>query len=109
MILQTKENLEDFIVKALADAPSLTVAEISKKVIQDSKKYSSQAMYKELKKLQNGGVVVKSKRTYSLRLPWAFDLISLADKLSAIYTERPQLSFILPEINKKEIWHFQIY
>ena len=106
MILQTKENLEDFIVKTLADKPSLTVAQINKELVRNAKKYTPQAIYKELRKLQKEGVLFKLGNQYTLRLPWVFDFVSLADKLSTTYTERPQLSLILPEINKKEIWHF---
>ncbi len=106
MILQTKENLEDYIVKVLAEAPNLSVAEISRKIIQGGRKYTPQAIYKELKKLQDGGVVVKSKQVYSLRLPWALELASLSDKISASYLKSPLLTEILPDVNKKEIWHF---
>lgn len=106
MILHAKENLEDFIVKLLAESSGFSVSEIIKRISEDHKKFTLQAVYKELRKLQNGGVVVKLKHAYSLRLPWILDFVSLADTISNTYLDSPSLTSILPDRHKKEIWHF---
>ena len=67
---------------------------------------SLQKFYKELRKLQSSGVVFKLKQSYGLRLPWAIDFMSLADTISNTYVNPPLLSSILPDKNKKKIWHF---
>lgn len=106
-MINERKNLAQYIVQSLASQQLLEVTDLRKKVLEVSgKNYSIQGLYKELRKLQEEGVLFKLRNKYSLRLPWVFDFISLADKLSTTYTERPQLPLILPEINKKEIWHF---
>ncbi|MBU4332745.1 hypothetical protein KKD19_02875 [Patescibacteria group bacterium] len=106
MLLQTKEKLEDLIVKLLAERPILTATQVRQEIKEKNKKYSLQAVYKELRKLQNNGVVSKIKQKYGLRLPWALDFVSLADIISQTYIDSPRIASILPERNKKEIWHF---
>lgn len=106
-MINERKNLAQYIVQSLASQQLLEVADLRKKVLEVSgKNYSVQGLYKELKKLQAEGVLFKLRNKYSLRLPWVFDFLSLADQLSATYIERPQLPLVLPEINKKEIWHF---
>lgn len=102
-----KKNLEQFIITSLASQQSLAANDLLKKAMALSgKTYSIQGIYKEINTLQKEGAVVKLRNKYSLRLPWVFDFISLADKMSEAYIERPLIPFILPELNKKEIWHF---
>lgn len=106
-MIKERKQLSHFIVKALAQEPSLDVSELNKYIVAESgKNYSIQGLYKELKNLQQEGVLFKLGNKYSLRLPWVLDFVSLADSLSRVYVERPQFSNILPEIGKKEIWHF---
>lgn len=106
MLLQAKENLEELIVKLLAERPGLLALDIHKEVVKSSRKYTLQAIYKELRKLQAGGVVVKSGQKFSLRLPWAMEFTSMAETIVRSYLDNPSLMSILPDINKKEIWHF---
>ncbi len=102
-----RKNLSQYIIQSLSSQQFLEVSDLLKKITEASgKDYSIQGLYKELKKLQEEGVLFKLGNQYSLRLPWVLDFISLADSISATYIERPQLPLILPEINKKEIWHF---
>jgi hypothetical protein len=106
-MINERKNLAHYIIQSLASQQLLEVADLRKKVLDVSgKHYSVQGLYKELRKLQEEGVLFKLKNKYSLRFPWVFDFISLADKLSETYTQQPQFPLILPEINKKEIWHF---
>jgi hypothetical protein len=106
MLLQAKENLEELIVKMLAEKPNLLASDIHKEIIKTNKRYSLQAVYKELRKLHRGGVIVKTGQKYNLRLPWAIEFVSLADSISHAYLDSPSMASILPDIHKKEIWHF---
>src|SRR3989344_6358138 len=106
-MIKERKNLSQYIIQSLSSQQFIEVSQLLKKVAETSgKDYSIQGLYKELKKLQEEGVLFKLGNQYSLRLPWVLDFISLADTISATYIERPQLPLILPEINKKEIWHF---
>lgn len=104
MILRANENLEDLIVKILAQYPDISASEIFKNIDTTNKTYSLQGIYKELKKLQNEGVVVKYKQTFSLRLPWVLEFVSLADTVEYQYIRR--ISNQIPDYKDKQIWHF---
>ncbi len=105
MIFQSKESLENTIVLYLTDHPSKSAHEIYEYINSKEKKYSLQGVYKELKKLDTLGVIIKIEKRFSLRLPWVLELTSLADKVSEKYLN-PKFSSLLPDENQKEIWHF---
>lgn len=106
MLLQTKESLEELIVRTLAASANLTATQIKERIPATTKGYSIQAVYKELRKLRSEGVIVKLKQKYSLRLPWALDFIALADTISSSYVDAPSFASIAPERNKRKIWRF---
>lgn len=106
MILQADKNLEDYLVEFLTERPNIDVHHIRESLFQIGKKYTIQAIYKGLRKLQNGGVVVKTGKSYSLRIPWVIDLKNISDQAYKNYFESPSIASLLPEIGKKEIWHF---
>ncbi len=107
MLLHAQENLEDFIVKALAIKPALSADALQKLVHQAAgKRFSIQGIYQKLRKLQRGGVVVKAKQSYSLRLPWILDVISFSDSLSLTYFKNQGDLSLLPHTGKKVSWKF---
>ena len=105
MLFQTKETLSEHIVRILGNQHAVSAQSIHA-LLKKTRNCSIQAVYKELRKLQEGGVVVKTKKHYSLRIPWAIEFVSFANKIKRHYLEFSQLIAILPEYNKKEIWHF---
>ncbi|MDD5068032.1 MAG: hypothetical protein PHS53_01030 [Candidatus Pacebacteria bacterium] len=106
-ILKERKKLAETILEALSTEQFLNASQIHKKVVEvGGRKYTIQGLYKELKKLQEEGMLFKLETRYSLRLPWVLNFLSLADTLSSTYIERPRSPLVLPEINKKEIWHF---
>lgn len=106
MILQVYKNLEDYIVEILAESADVDAVKIKEKLFQFGKKYTIQAVYKTLNKLIDGGVVVKVGKFYSLRIPWVLEFVNLTDLIRSTYLESPLVKGILPDNNKKEIWHF---
>ena len=63
-------------------------------------------MYKALHQLQEEGVLLKEGMHFSLRLAWVHDVLAYGDTLKKQYRESFTASSILPDENKKEIWHF---
>ena len=105
MILQAKENLEDLIVKTLAQAGILSASDMLVKISKMKRTFSIQAIYKELRKLQKGGVVLKLKQSYALRLPWIVEFTSLAKTMSESCTSVVSINKILSD-SRKHTWHF---
>src|SRR3989338_7602086 len=105
MLFQTKERLSEHIVKILANQYAISAQRIHI-LLKKTRNCSIQAVYKELRNLQEWGVVVKTKKQYNLRIPWAIEFVSFANRIKRQYLESSQLIAILPEYNKKEIWHF---
>lgn len=99
-------NLKNLLIETLASRPGLKAAMLRRALEEKGNEYSIQGVYKELKKLQEEGAVFKAKGRYGLRLPWVFDFLSVAERMEETYVERPKLSSILPDEDKKEIWHF---
>jgi hypothetical protein len=105
MLFQTYETLSEHIVEILGNQHAISVRKMHSLLLR-TQKCSIQAIYKELRKLQEGGVAVKIKKFYSLRIPWVIEFTSFADRIKRRYLESSQLAATLPEYNKKEIWHF---
>jgi len=104
MLLQTQENLEELIVKVLAHAPSMSADKIRQAIAKDFRRYSAQAIFKELHKLQRVGVVVRVKRDYSLSMAWALDFVNLGDVIYDQYVAKTPLGTILPDMVKRKSW-----
>ncbi len=104
MLLDSSPKLDELIVELLADKPSLQAANIQDQLLTDGKEFTIQAIYKALRLLENGGVVVKHKKKYALRLSWVTDIENLAKDASANYTKRAVIS--LPKKQQKVIWHY---
>lgn len=98
--------LKDQLITALAEQPSLSAADLHRAAKEKGQRYSIQAVYKELRRLQKLGVVFKLGQKYGLRLPWVLAQIEQAQAMADTYVERPQLPTLLPNKDKKEIWHF---
>lgn len=81
MLLGTKKNLQDKLVEYLSRKPMCTAMELWQVLCKEKKgnDYTVQAVYKELRGLQAEGVVVKTGRVYSIRLPWASELAGMAE------------------------------
>lgn len=106
MLSGDKEQLEDFLVHILSQTAAATAEQLIGKLKEQRLAYSVQAVYKELRKLQAQGVVIKARGLYSLRLSWIFNLTDLADRAYATYIDAPFPDELLPPSKKKAIWKF---
>jgi hypothetical protein len=66
---------------------------------------SKQAIYKELGKLEDKGLVVKVKMRYALRLTWLSELSTFIEEAYDTYLDAP-LHFLLPVPGSKYTWQF---
>lgn len=105
--MKSTKRLSEQIIDILSYCKFLSAKEIQHKIKKTSRRvYSIQGVYKELKTLQENGVIFKVKKTYSLHLPWVLNFLSRAEVLSKNYIEDSKLNTILPSLNNKKIWHF---
>ncbi len=105
MLCNPRQQLEDRIVTALGQRPRLAAKELHHKV-QTGHRYSIQGLYKELRKLEADGVVVKQGLRYSLRIPWILELLELSNTLEKSYMTMARQLVDLPVTGKKQILHF---
>lgn len=102
MLLEADKNVEDRLVEVLAKYSAQTAAQLHK-AIGDC---SIQAIYKELGKLEQQGVVIKIDRRYSLRVPWILELADLAEQATKTYANARAAAIVLPKEGERVIWHF---
>jgi hypothetical protein len=95
MLLQKRISIEEAIVKVLARKVNLSVKEIISSLNQEGLSFSQRGVYKELNKLEEQGILLKSKYGYSLQLSWITNLLSFADAAYDIYSHPKYLEQLL--------------
>ena len=105
MLFQSKISLENLIIGYLAQYSNKSAHEIFEHLKMAKHPYTLQGVYKELKKLDREGVILKVDKKHSLRLSWALEYTALARSIEESYLS-PQYVALLPKANKKEIWRF---
>ena len=107
MLLDTNPKLEDLVVAVLAQHPVSTVENLQKLIKGRFGQYSIPALYQELRKLRERAVCVKAGNTYSLRLGWVVDLMSLADRMYSQSVSENGIAVALPAAESKQAWSFR--
>lgn len=107
MLLDTNPKLEDIVVTMLAQHPGSTVENLQKRINGKFGQYSIPALYQELRKLRDRAVCVKAGSTYSLRLGWVVDLMSLADQMYSQSVSENGIAVALPTAESKQTWNFR--
>lgn len=107
MIQSPTERLEDKIVKALATQSTLTTIQIQQKLETTGTLATLQGIYRILSKLIECGVVIKDKQSFSLRIPWIFDLAHMVNQMEETYLHEKYIWSILPKSqSQRRVWHF---
>jgi len=104
MIPNLGQRLAQSIVYLLSTQPQLTADEIRRATSDAKRRFSSAAVYKELKQLQTDGIVVKDGPRFSLSLGWIFDILAFGDRMSMTYCAEEYLTTILPEPGERQSW-----
>ncbi len=106
MLLDSFPKLDEILIPLLAERPFVSANWLHAKVARTSRQFTVQAIYKELRKLESSGVVVKAAGKYSLTLAWVFDLIRLSDTVKQVYLDNlGKLIIVDPSIPKQK-WKF---
>ena len=106
MLLGTTLSLEDLIVSQLAKKSQATANALLAEIEKKAQRYSIQGLYKELRKLQRKGVVVKRGSEYSLSFSWVLNLAELVDQMYETLTAETSFADILPVEKPKRSFSF---
>jgi hypothetical protein len=102
MLLQNTPLLENLIVELLSKAAEgLSAQELRDRVATSLRSYSRRGIYKELRRLIDEGVLLRSKTKYSLRLAWVLSLHAELGRLHAQITNPHYLQHALPSKARK--------
>lgn len=105
MLLTQAQQLKEHLVALLAERPNMSASELQSRVSARSRVFSRRSIFKELKGLEQLGVVVKANGRYALQLIWIINMTSLlrgayvshlkasADSSSVALTGRMKLRF----------------
>ena len=106
MLIDARSNLRGAIVEVLSREPLLDAVSLSKRVACVYRNCSKQGLYKELRKLESQGVVVRQIHRYCLRLPWIIELGELATRIDKVYSSASYLASLLGDKGTKHSWLF---
>lgn len=105
-MLTAYQSIEEFIIALLANKPGLTVEVIHREHLHRIGKCTLQAIYKELKKLEARGVILKTQKHYSLTRCFASEFLSLSKQIQNNYFGVQSEHQVLDVIQKKRRLRF---
>lgn len=106
MLLGTSESLEELLVRILAERRLATVAYLREEVSRTFRPLGVPAIYKELRKLEDHGVIYRRGKEVGLSLAWILNLTSLTDRMCNFHVESPELSDVLPADGERKTFRF---
>ncbi len=87
--------------------PDKSAHDIRESLSKQGRSYTVQAVFKELRKLQEDKVVVRMRQRYGLNLSWAINYMHLGDVIESNYFRHDFLLGLLPNGRKKKnSWSF---
>jgi hypothetical protein len=105
MILGTNEKLAELIIHCFRRQPQLSQREIFSQ-LRTTKKVSERAVFKELAKLVEQGILVRVKGRYAVKVTWILELLELGDDLTKQSLHRKSLDIQVPEPGGRLRWKF---
>ncbi len=103
MWVSDRTTQKGLIISALARRGPLTAKQLQR--LPSPKTVSIQAVYKDLRRLEAAGVVVRSSGLYSLSFPWLLEIAEFARDASAVYFQHADVRALLGEKSKR-VWKF---
>ncbi|MCB9029496.1 MAG: hypothetical protein H6619_00455 [Deltaproteobacteria bacterium] len=99
-------NLRTALISLFSQKLSWRAEELLEAVERAHRKISKQALYKELRRLEDDGVVVRASGVYTIRLAWILQLSSFANKLHQLFLETESLLSTFEFKDGIEKWEF---
>ena len=106
MLCSRNQKLDEIIVEILVRHPKSCVADLMRTSRIQGYDYSIKAFYKELKKLEEEGVVLKFGKNYALNLAWVIQFSSFAEEMFDNGVRAFSSEDILPAPGKSHSWRF---
>lgn len=107
MLTSNQLTAEDTIVHFLSKGGNKTAQAILDHLHQKQHKITLQGAYRILRKLEETGVIIKLKKTYSLKIAWLLDLSALVQTMEGTYLQQHFAANLIPVDDKAKIsWHF---
>ncbi len=85
----------------LAKRPNLSADQLLRLSAQQKKTFTIQAVYKELRSLQQEGVIYKQGQRYSISLSWIINLLEQGEQMLATYSAQKAEQSLLPGAGEK--------
>ena len=82
----------------------MTAQDLSDQIASKFRRFTIQAIYQELRKLQSQLVVTKVRERYMLRVAWVLEMGHLTDRMHSSYLQQGALSALLPAQGEKVRW-----
>ncbi len=99
-------NIAEAIIQLFRHQPDFSAAELHQAIGKSFGKCSERAVYKELRKFMEQGVVLRHKGRFSLSLTWILSLLQLAEGLYGSLVGTGLKINFLPEAGQKRSWRF---
>lgn len=106
MLLTPDQTLSERLVLALGRKQQCPAAWLLKQVSTKENCFSIQAVYKELRKLQQQGIVFKCGANYGLSLSWILNLWETVESMLDVQNSEQGQSMLLPAAGEKKTFHF---
>ena len=107
MYQHLSDNTETAIIQCLAERPSLTAKEVCECLARRRHATSRSSVYEKLKRLQEGGVLVKLDRGFTVDLSWASDQLMFITNLQSKYLDHATSSGLFVGPSEKRVWRFK--
>jgi hypothetical protein len=106
MLLGTREKLSEEIVQCFRSIPHLSAAQIFDR-IRILNSVTQRAVFKELAKLVDEGVLVRVKGRYAIKVTWILELLQLSEDLTKQSLHPDGLDLQIPPSGNKLRWRFR--
>ena len=106
MLYSSQEKLDEILVDLLSKKSGCSGPELLKDLAKQGFIFTKQALYKELRKLQKLGVVVKAEGKFSLSVSWVLHIAAFMQRLESNYLKSGHISYLMPLEGQKTSWTF---
>ena len=106
MLLATEQKIAEIIIHCFRGAPRLSAREIAARVAK-VRRVTDRAVFKELAKLVDQGVLVRLRGRYAVKVTWLLELLQLGDDLKNQSLRRESLDFQVPKPGQRLRWRFR--